>query len=73
VANVAPIFVAPTPNLLHHNNVGVTYAKTSNFSVEPVRFVPLYFVAMLHSMVTVTEALFTTTLTHIIVGMMSKP
>ncbi len=26
VVDVAPIFVAPTPNLFHHNNVGVTYA-----------------------------------------------
>jgi hypothetical protein len=26
VANVIPIFIAFAPNLLHHNNVGITYA-----------------------------------------------
>jgi hypothetical protein len=26
VADVVPISIAPTPNLFHHNNVGVTYA-----------------------------------------------
>jgi len=43
MADVAPIFVAPTPNLFHHNNVGVTCAGTSNFKVEPVKFVPLFY------------------------------
>jgi len=42
MANVIPIFVAPTPSLLHHNNVRVTYARTSNFRMEPVRSIPLY-------------------------------
>ncbi len=46
VADVIPISLALAPNLLHHNNVGVTYARTSNFKMEPTRFVPLYFVAM---------------------------
>jgi hypothetical protein len=36
-----------TLSMLHHNNVGVTYPGTSNLRMEPVRFVPLYYVAML--------------------------
>jgi hypothetical protein len=43
LADVAPIFVAPMPNLFHHNNVGITYAGTSNFKVEPVKYVPLFY------------------------------
>jgi hypothetical protein len=31
MVDVAPIFVTHVPNLLHHNNVVVTYAGTSNF------------------------------------------
>jgi hypothetical protein len=27
MVDVVPIFIAPAPNLLHHNNVGITYAK----------------------------------------------
>jgi hypothetical protein len=46
MANVIPIVIAPTPNLLHHNNVGVTYARTYNFRMEIIRSIPLYFVAM---------------------------
>jgi hypothetical protein len=30
VANVIPISIVPTPNLLHNNNVGATYVRTSN-------------------------------------------
>jgi hypothetical protein len=54
VANVVPIFVAPTPSLSHHNNIGITYARISNFRMEPVRFVPLYYVVMLQFMAIVT-------------------
>jgi hypothetical protein len=36
VANVVLISIAPTPNMFHHNNVGVTYARTSNFKVEQI-------------------------------------
>jgi hypothetical protein len=39
-------FVVPIPSLLHQNNIGVTYARISNFIMQLVRFVPLYFVAM---------------------------
>jgi len=53
-ADVVPIYVALAPSLFHHHNVGITYARTSNFKVEPIRFVPLYSMAMSHSMVTFT-------------------
>ncbi len=39
----------------------------------PVRSIRLYYVAMLQSMVIVTEAPFVTTPSHIVVGMRSKP
>ncbi len=73
VEDVVPIFVALAPNLFHRNNVEVTYVGTSNFIMEPIRFVPLYFVVMPHSMLIVTEVPFTTTLAHTIVGMRFKP
>ncbi len=75
VANVVLISIAPTPNMFHHNNVGVTYARTSNFKVEqiPLYFVPLYFVLMPHFMVTIIKAPFTTTSTHTVAGMRSRP
>jgi hypothetical protein len=69
MAYIIPIYVAFAPNMLHHNNVGITYARASNFRMELIRSVPLYFVAMLQSMVIVTEVPFVTTPTHIIVGM----
>jgi hypothetical protein len=47
MANVILVCVTSTPNQLHHNNVGVTYTRTSNFKMELVRFVPLYFMLML--------------------------
>jgi hypothetical protein len=59
--------------LVHHNNVGATYAKTSNFKMELVRFVPLYFVAMLQSTVTITKVPFVSTLVHNVVGIESIP
>jgi hypothetical protein len=46
MANIIPISVALAPNLLQNNNVGITYVGASNFRMEPVRYVPLYFVAM---------------------------
>jgi hypothetical protein len=46
MVDVVLIYVAPTPSLLHQNNIEVTYARTSNFKMEPIRFMPLYFVAM---------------------------
>jgi hypothetical protein len=47
MADIIPISVALAPNMLHHNSVGITYAGTSNFRMELVRSIPLYFVAML--------------------------
>jgi hypothetical protein len=73
MVNVVPISIAHAPNLFHHNNVGVTYARTFNFRMKPIRFVSLCFVAMFHSMVTVIEAPFTTTPAHTIIGMRSNP
>jgi uncharacterized MAPEG superfamily protein len=73
VADVVPIFVALAPSLLHHNNIGVTYAGTSNFIMEPIRFVPLYFVAMPQFMIIVIEVPFVLTPIHIVVGIRSKP
>jgi hypothetical protein len=46
MANVVPIFVALIPTLLHENNIGTTYAGTSNFKMEPIRSMPLYYVGM---------------------------
>jgi hypothetical protein len=60
MANIVPTFVAHTPNLLHHNNVEATYVGTSNFKMEQIRSVPLYFVAMVQSMVTIIEGPFVT-------------
>jgi hypothetical protein len=73
IADGIPISTALVPNLLHHNNVGVTYARTCKFRMEPIRSIPLYFVTMLQSMVIVIEVPFVTTSTHIVVGMWSKP
>jgi hypothetical protein len=73
MVDVVPISITPAPNLLHHNNVGVVYVGTSNFRMEPIRYVPLYFMVMPRSMVIVNETPFITTLTHIVVGMKSKP
>jgi hypothetical protein len=72
MADVVFIYVAPAPSLLHHNNVGVTYAKISNFRMEPVKFVPLYFVAMIQLIIIVIEIPFVSTPIHNIVGIKSK-
>jgi hypothetical protein len=34
MADVVLVFIAPTPILLHHNNVGITYPGTSNLRME---------------------------------------
>ncbi len=73
MANVVPIYVTPIQSLLHQKNIGVTYARTSNFRMEPIRFMPLYSMAMPQYMITVTEASFVSTLVHIIDGVKSKP
>jgi hypothetical protein len=73
MANVVPIFIAPTPSLLHHNNVGIIYLGTSNLNVELLRFVPLYFMAMLQFNVIVTKVPYVITPTNIVASMRSKP
>ncbi len=61
MVDVIPISTILAPNLLHHNNVGVSYVGTFNFKMELIKFVPLYFVAMLKFMITIIETPFTTT------------
>jgi len=73
IVDVVSISIALASNMFHHNNVGIIYARTSNFRVELVKSIPLYYVAMPHSMVIVTKAPFITTSTHTIVGMKFKP
>jgi hypothetical protein len=73
MADIVPISVTLAPNMLYHNNVRITYARASNFKMELIRFVPLYFVAMLQTMVIVIEIIFVTTPTHIVVGMRFRP
>ncbi len=63
--------ITHAPSLLHHNDVGVTYP--TNLRMEPLKFVPLHFMAMPQSMVTITKAPFVTTLVHIVVNMRYKP
>jgi hypothetical protein len=46
ITDVIPIFVAPALSMLKHNKIGVTYAGTSNFKMQLVRSIQLYFVAM---------------------------
>jgi hypothetical protein len=46
MANIVPISIAHVQNLLQQNNIGITYAKISNFRMELVRSMPLYFVAL---------------------------
>jgi hypothetical protein len=67
VAHVVLISIVPTPSLLHYNNVGVTYVGTSNFKMEPIKSIPLYYVAMPQSMIIVIEVPFVTTPIHIVV------
>ncbi len=38
MANVVPIFVAPVQSLLHQDNIEITYARISNFRMEPLTF-----------------------------------
>jgi hypothetical protein len=41
--------------------------------MEPIKYVPLYFMAMPHSIVIIIEILFITTLAHIVDGVKSRP
>jgi hypothetical protein len=73
MAEVVPIFITPTQSLLHNNNIGITNRKTSNFKMELVRSILLYYVVMHQFMITIIEAPFVSTLVHTIVGIKSKP
>jgi hypothetical protein len=73
MADVVPIFITPTQSLLHNNNIGVTYKKTSNFRMEPLIFVPLYSMVMPRSMIIVIEVPFVSTLIHTIIGIRFRP
>jgi hypothetical protein len=73
VTNVVLIYVVPTLSLLNHNDIRITYARTSNFKMEPVRYVPLYFVAMPQFIITVVETPFVSAPIHNIVSIRSKP
>jgi hypothetical protein len=54
--DVILIFVVLVQSLLQQNNIGVTYARTSNFKMELVIFVPLYFMAMPQFIIIITKA-----------------
>jgi fumarate reductase subunit C len=43
------------------------------FKMELVKSMPIYFVAMLKSIITITEVLFVSALVHIVDGVRSKP
>ncbi len=73
MANVVPIFVAYVQSLLHQDNIGITYVGTSNFKMELVTYVPLYFVAMPQSIIIGTQVPFVSTPTNNVVGIRSKP
>jgi hypothetical protein len=73
VVDVIFIYVIPAPNQLHHNNDKIAYAITSNFIMEPIKFVPLYYVAITQPIITAIEAPFVLTPIHNIVGIKSKP
>jgi hypothetical protein len=73
VADVVPIFVPPIPSLLHQNNIGVTYEIPLNFRMEPIKSMPLYFVAMPWFIIIVTEALFVSTPVYSVDGVKSRP
>jgi hypothetical protein len=53
VVDVVLVFGALIPSLLHPNHIGVTYARTSNFRKEPVRFMPLYYMTIPQFLITV--------------------
>jgi hypothetical protein len=46
VAYVVPMFVVPIQSMLHQDNIGITYARNSNFKMEPITSMPLCFMVM---------------------------
>jgi hypothetical protein len=73
VADVVPIFIAFVQSLLHQDNIGITYARTSNFKMELITSMPLYFEVMPQYIIIVNEASFVSAPVNIIVGIISKP
>jgi hypothetical protein len=73
MVDVVFVSIGLAPSMLHHNNVRVTYPKTSNFKLELVRSIPLYYVTMLQSTVTITKAPIITVPAQTIISMRSKP
>jgi len=71
--DVIPIYVALVQSLFQQKKIGVTYAGTSNFKMELVIFVPLYYVAMPQSIIIVIKAQFVSTLVNIVGGIKSRP
>ncbi len=41
MANLVPILVVLVQSLLHQDNIGISYARTSNFRMELVTFMPI--------------------------------
>jgi hypothetical protein len=73
MVDVGPISIVHVPSLLHQNHIGVTYEGISNFRMEPVRSMPLYFVAMPQSIITITEVSFVSAPIHTVDGFRSRP
>ncbi len=73
MADVVPISITHVQSLLHQDNIGVTYARTSNFIMELITYVPLYSMAMPQSIIIVIEALFVSTPFNIIVDIKFRP
>ncbi len=71
MVDVVHVYFALVPSLLHQNHIGITHVGTSNFKMELVRPVPLYFVAMPQSIITVTKLMFISSLIHIVDGVRS--
>ncbi len=71
--DVVPIFISLVQNLLQQKNIRVTYAWTSNFRMKLVRFMPLYFVVMPQSIITVIEVPFMLTPIIMVSGIRSRP
>ncbi len=65
--NTTPISITIIQSLLQQNNIGVTYVRTSNFRMELIIFVPLYYVVMPQSIITVTKAPFVLALVTMLV------
>jgi hypothetical protein len=58
--------------LLQQNNIGVTYVRTSNFRMELMIFLPLYYVVMPQSIITITKAPFVLALVTNVGGIRSR-